>query len=411
MKAKLLLILIIVALAGSLVAAACTSEEEAEEPTATPVATEAPLESIKIGAMLGLTGGMSTGEHQTLHGIELAFDEVNYEVAGREIELIVEDVGMDPAPCLEKVIKLNEMDNVALVIGPPLTHQGLAILNYIEENELITISHFCSSQQFVKESYSDYFFRSSHISGAQVTSVAGDIAYKVKGYRKGVAMAMDYATGHDQVEGFKTVFEGLGGEIVQTIYTPMGTLDYSSYMAQIDVDNAEFITGYYFGDDGIRWVKALEGYGIKDKLEVFALSGTVEPPDLWSQGDSAIGIEDVSHYSVTLDTPVNNGFVQAIWDNYQEDVTIYTEHGYTAARMAILAIEAVDGDVEDTDGMIEALENLDFEAPRGPLRFELHSPVQNVYHRIVEKVDGKLQNTVIGNYTDIEPLWLPEELQ
>jgi ABC-type branched-subunit amino acid transport system substrate-binding protein len=171
MKAKPILILVMTALLLSLVAAACTTDEDVAEPTATPEATDTevptqePEGPIKIGALLGITGGISSDEEQSLMGIEMALDEADYEVAGREIELIVEDVQMDAAICLEKVKKLNEMDNVDLVIGPYLTSQGLAIRDYIDENGLLTISHVCSSPRFIEEEYSDYFFRSSHTSG------------------------------------------------------------------------------------------------------------------------------------------------------------------------------------------------------------------------------------------------------
>jgi branched-chain amino acid transport system substrate-binding protein len=222
---------------------------------------------------------------------------------------------------------------------------------------------------------------------------------------------MDYAAGHTELEGFKEVFEALGGTVIQEIYTPMNTADYGPYMAMIDVENADFVWAFHWGGDAIRLVTSLDDYGIKDKLSMFFSAAPVEFSWLAPQGDSALGIEDASHYSTALNTTENTIFAQAIWDSYQEPATLYTEHGYVAARMAILALQAVDGDVEDVDSLIEAIENLEFEAPRGPIKFELHTPVQNVYHRVVERVDGELQNTVIDTYPDIGPYWLPEELR
>ncbi len=400
MKTRLAVILVLGALVAGLLLAGCAAEEEAGG-------------LIKIGVLPALTGSLATNEEQAVHGIKLALEEVNYEVAGRKIELLVEDVGEDPALCLTKVKKLKELNNVDLLLGPCVTSSGLAIRDYIHENEIVTTAWFCSSPSFLEESYSRYFFRSSHNSGHQPTGHSAYIPYTVNGYRKAVCTALDYQAGHDEVEGFKEIFEGLGGEVIQEIYMPIGTADYGPYMAMINVDNADFVWSFHWGDDAVRFVKALDEYGIKDQVGLFFTGGaTVEPPDLWAEGDSALGIEDASHYSAVLDTPENTRFVQAIRDKYQEDVTIYTEHGYVAAKMAILALEEVEGDVEDVAGMIEALENLEFEAPRGPIKFEgLHSPIQNIYHRVVEKVDGKLQNTVIGTYANVGPYWMPPELR
>ena len=398
-------------LMAGLATLSCDGGEEAlysPAPTATPASAP-----IKIGVLAAFTGSLATNEREAVHGIELAFDEVGYEVAGREIELIVEDVSMDPGLCLTKAKKLNEMDGVDLLLGPVLSSQGLAIRDYIHENGIVTISHFCSSPAFLEESFSRYFFRSSHNSGHQPTGHSAYIPYTEKDYRKAVCTALDYQAGHDEVDGFREIFEGLGGEVVQEIYMPIGTADYGPYMAMIDIENADFVWSFHWGDDAVRFVKALDQYGIKKQVGLFFTGGaTVEPPDLIAEGDSALCIEDASHYSSALQTAENLRFVQAIRDRYQEEATIYTEHAYVAARMAILAIEQVEGNVEDVDALIEALENLEFEAPRGPVKFEgRHSPTQNIYHRVVERVDDKLQNTVIGTYPEVGPYWVPPELR
>lgn len=396
MKAKALLVVVTVALVGSLIFTACASEEKP---------------SIKIGVLASLTGSFATMDTEALNGMKLAFSEVNYEVAGQQIELVVEDIGVDPGLCLTKIRKLKEMDNVDLVLGPVASYQILAIREYIHENKVLTISHMAPTPEMMGDKYTEYFFRSSY-NYDQENAVAGYIAYEVKGYRKAVAIFMDIADGEGNWEPFKEVFEGLGGTVVQEIRTPMDCLDYGPYMAQIDVNNADFIWSFHVGGDAIRFVNALKDYGIKNKLPVFCSPATVSEGWLYPMGDSALGIESATNYSPVLDTAENEWFVQAVWDNLQQEATIPLEHGYVAAKMVVLALQKVNGNVEDLDSLIEAMEDLEFEAPRGPIKLEKHSPVQNIYHRVVEMVDGKLQNTVLDDvYPDIEPSWLPPELE
>jgi branched-chain amino acid transport system substrate-binding protein len=191
----------------------------------------------------------------------------------------------------------------------------------------------------------------------------------------------------------------------------MESPDYAPYMAQIDAENTDFIWSFHLGGDAIRFVQALDEYGIKDEVPVLCSPATVSEGWLAPMGDAALGIESTTNYSPVLDTPENAEFAQALWDKDQLRPTIPIEHGYVAARMAILALEEMDGDVDDLDSLIEALENLEFEAPRGPVKFEQHTPVQNLYHRVVERVDGELQNTVVGTYPDIGPVWVPAGLE
>ena len=46
------------------------------------------------------------------------------------------------------------------------------------------------------------------------------------------------------------------------------------------------------------------------------------------------------------------------------------------------------------------------DAPRGPVRFDDYgNPIQNVYVRKVERVGGKLQNTVLFTFPTVSQFW------
>ena len=46
------------------------------------------------------------------------------------------------------------------------------------------------------------------------------------------------------------------------------------------------------------------------------------------------------------------------------------------------------------------------EDPRGPMKMDdLGNPIENVYVRKVERVGGKLQNTVIHTYPNVSQFW------
>jgi branched-chain amino acid transport system substrate-binding protein len=56
--------------------------------------------------------------------------------------------------------------------------------------------------------------------------------------------------------------------------------------------------------------------------------------------------------------------------------------------------------VEDRDALLAALRRVEIkDAPRGPIAVDQwNNPVQTIYVRKVEKVGGKLQNTVIATF-------------
>src|SRR3989304_1817660 len=81
---------------------------------------------IKIGALLPLTGALLHEGPQVRKGIELALEHNANMVAGRKIELFVEDSATDPTTALDKARKLVERDGVSIITGPQASNAALA---------------------------------------------------------------------------------------------------------------------------------------------------------------------------------------------------------------------------------------------------------------------------------------------
>jgi len=71
------------------------------------------------------------------------------------------------------------------------------------------------------------------------------------------------------------------------------------------------------------------------------------------------------------------------------------------------ALEATGGEVENGEKLIAALRRVDLsESPRGPVKLDDYgNPVQNIYVRKVERVGGRLQNTVIHTFPAVSQFW------
>jgi len=87
---------------------------------------------------------------------------------------------------------------------------------------------------------------------------------------------------------------------------------------------------------------------------------------------------------------------------------------YSAGRWIVEAMKSLDGNVEDKDKLLAALRKASetTEDPRGPIKLdEYGNPTENAYIVKVERVGGKLQNTVIYTYPAVSQFWKynPEE--
>src|SRR5262249_10156847 len=72
---------------------------------------------IKIGFVTDLTGTAAQAAKDMVNGLTMYLDEIGYQMAGRKVELIVEDSQSRPDMAISKVRKLVEHDNVHILTG------------------------------------------------------------------------------------------------------------------------------------------------------------------------------------------------------------------------------------------------------------------------------------------------------
>ena len=362
-------------------------------------------EPIKIGFFAPLSGFAAQTGKDMLSGLELYLKEQGGTVAGRKIELITEDTEAKPAVALTKVRKLVEKDGVHVLMGGLLASTGYALQPYVDGKQIPTLYPVMSPDDLTQRKRAKWIVRTGW-SSSLPSHPFGEYAYNELGLRKIVTIGYDYAFGWEVVGGFQKTFEDAGGKIVQKIWVPVGNRDYAPFLPQIDKD-ADAVFALMFGAGALQFVKQFEEFGLKDKFALLGGGTTTDEHVLPSMGDEAIGIVTALHYSAAIDTPANKKFADAFREFAGKSASYYSEALYTGGRWAVAAMEAIDGNVEDRDAFLAALQNQQLtDVPRGPLKIDDYgNPIENVYIRKVEKVDGELQNTVIKTYPDVSQFW------
>ena len=358
-------------------------------------------ETIKIGALLPTTGVYASLGQNLLNGMELYFEENNWEIAGKKIEVIHEDSEADPQVSLRKLRKLMDQDNIDILTGPISTAVAYALRDEVDKKKLPYLVSHAGGNDLVRSKRSDYIWRSS-FSSWQIGHSMGEWAYENVG-KKIYLTAADYAFGHEVAEAFKEAYTKAGGEIVDEVYPPLGNNDFSSYLAKMNRDDIDGIYAFYAGSDAVRFVQQYEEYGLKGKIPLIG-SGWLNAEDTRPQQKLASeGIKSTLFWDYNLDTPENKAFVEAYEKKFDQRPSIESLEGYDAAMIMGKAIESLNGDVSDSEKLVEAISNVELTSPRGPIKFdkETHNIIQNIY--IMETVveNGATENKVIDTIPDV----------
>ncbi len=360
---------------------------------------------IKIGFFAPLSGFAAQTGKDMLSGLEFYLKQQGGSVAGRQIELITEDTEAKPAVALTKVRKLVEKDGVHILMGGLMASTGYALQPYVDGKQIPTLYPVMAPDDLTQRKRAKWIVRTGWAS-SQPSHPFGEFAYNELGLRKIVTIGFDYAFGWEVVGGFQKTFEDAGGKVIQKIWVPVGNRDYAPFLPQIDQD-ADAVFALLFGAGALQFVKQFEEFGLKDKFVLLGGGTTTDEHVLPSMGDEAIGIITALHYSAAIDTPVNKAFTGPYREFAGKSASYYSEALYTGGRWAIEAMKSIDGNVEDRTALLIALQKQQLsDVPRGPLKIDDYgNPIENVYIRKVEKVEGELQNTVIKTYPDVSQFW------
>ena len=389
---SLLAVLFVVALAGVL-------------PTA---AQKGP---IKVGFIAPLTGGAAQAGKDMLNGFQMWLDENNQTIAGRKVEVIVEDSQGQPNVALSKLQKLVESDKVHVLIGGVFAHIGYAMAPKVEEYRIPMLYPVIAADDLTQRKLAKWVVRTGWAS-SQPSHPFGEYAAKTLGYKKIAVVAIDYAFGWEVVGGFQKTFEENGGQIVQKLWPPLGTTDFAPYLSQLRRD-VDAVFALMVAASSLRFPKQYEDAGFKVKIPLIGGGTTFDEFVLPSLGDEAIGGMTPLQYSAALDTPINKKFVAEYRKKYGKVPSYFSETSYTSARWIAEAGKAIGGDVENREKFLEALRKVEMpDTPRGPVKLDSYgNPVQNIYIRKVEKKNGELWNTVVQTYPAVSQFWKykPEE--
>jgi branched-chain amino acid transport system substrate-binding protein len=364
---------------------------------------------MRIGLITVKTGPLASGGIDMERALVMYLKERNYTLAGRKIELIVADTGGVPATARTKTQELVEKNKVHMLIGPLAAFEALAIDDYIAQQKIPTLS-VAAAEDMTQRKANPWFARATSTS-SQCAHPMADYCAKTLKWKRMVLIADDIAYGHEMTAGFQRVFEGLGGKIVQKMFPPLTVPDYGTFLAQLKT-NVDGVFLGFAGSNGFRYLRQFNEYGLRGKVQVVGGMTALDESVLRNMGDEALGILTSCWYSAEANNPLNRKFAPEFRKEFKYDPGFYAAATYVNGAVLEQALTSIKGNFEDKVALMKALRATNVQTVRGPVSFDNYgNVVGDVYIRRVERLDGRLVNTVQYTYPNVTQFWdmKPEE--
>jgi branched-chain amino acid transport system substrate-binding protein len=340
-------------------------------------------DALKIGVILPSSGVYAELGDQIGKGMRLYFDEVHNKAGGREIVIINENESSDPSVAVSKATKLIQSDKVDLLAGIVATPSAYAIRDLVTDAQVPLIIANAGGNALTRARKSPYIFRTSFTAWQFANPLGTWTATK---FSKQVFMiAADYAYGRESAAGFKDAFTAAGGKVIDEVYPPLGSPDFSSYIAKIAAAKPEVLFGFLAGSDGTIFLRQFQQFGLSRSIKLAVIGDMVEENTLAAIGNAAEGAHSSLHWALLMNNPENERFVLDYQTRFGTDPSVYSMRGFDTARVIVEALNKLDGDTSNKKKVIEAFESVRFASPRGAFEFDpvTHNVIQNVYLREV----------------------------
>lgn len=377
--------------------------------TAAPSPTGSPAaggDTLRVGLMVPLSGTYASLGEDMRNGFQMYLDENGGMLGGRTVEVVEAETEANPEVGLRVAQRLIEEDRVAMVTGIVSSAVALGVRDLFHESQVPLIVSNAGANDVTRAAMSPYIFRTS-FSNWQSSYSIGEWAYENVADSDIFVIAPDYAAGAEDIAAFREAYEAAGGTVLEGALPPFGTTqDYQPFLSEIQNSGARGTFAFFAGGEAINFVQQYRDFGLKDAIPLIGPGFLTDEGVLEAQGDAAAGLRTSLHYTPLLDNETNNTFRAAYEEAFGESPTVYAVQSYDAAQLIALTLDAVGGETDDVDAVVEAMENVgSIDSPRGSFEIdpETHNPIQTFYLREVQEVEGALGNVPIedlGVFTD-----------
>lgn len=348
---------------------------------------------IKLGFLSGLTGLETILGETQLNCFNLAISEINNAggIAGRQIEVTVEDDQTTTRGAIDKARKLINDDGVDAIIGliASLTHVAARSVTTPAKKLLMYTTYY---EGGVCERH---FFSTGQVPNQQIVpSVEWLSANEGKST---YVIGSDYVWPRKSADEIRVAMEAKRGKVLGAEFLPFGTQDFGPVFDRLKAANPDFVWIMVAGNDLITCLKQYKSFGFKQQL----FSNGLDESFSFFHPELTAGTLSNQAYFMGLQNEKNVAFKKAYADMFGADKPINAigEAAYDAVYLYKAAVEKAG--TTDTESVIGAFRQVEFDAPQGKVNFAANNVMRS--NSLLARGNEKGHWDIVQNFGQIDP--------
>lgn len=352
-------------------------------------------DTIDVGVLFSLTGGLSIIEKSLHDATLMAISEINASggVMGKQVRAIEQDGASDPKTYNEKASKLVIEDKLPTVFGSYTSASRKAVLPVFEKR---------NAMYFYPTYYEGYECSKNVVYTGAVPNqqLSNFIPWIMKtlGKKTFFIVGSDYIYPREMAKVCKILIEKNGGKYVADEYLELGHSEWGSMVNKIKGSGCDVVLSNVVGDSVISFYREYKNQGLThDKLPICA-TVTSEIEIAAMGAEYAAGSYTSFPYFQAIDTPENKSFIER-YRAYVKDPKAVTHHALCSAYMQVFLWKQAVEKAKDTspNAVREAVRGQTYDSPGGEVKIEPENLHTWLTPRIAEwQADG--QGKIVDAY-------------
>ena len=314
-------------------------------------------ETVKVGALLAVTGPASFLGAPEARTLQMLADEVNAKggVAGKKIELIIKDTGASPEKAISFAKQLINEEKVLAIIGPSTSGETMAIKNLAEEGKTLLLS--CAAAEVIVQPVAKYVFKTPQKDSDAVLKIFQQM--KKMGIKRIGVLSSNTGFGKAGKEQIEKLAPEQGFQIVMSEVYDKAATDLTAEVTKLKAADVQALINWSIEPAQAIVIKNARQIGLT--MPIFQSHGFGNVQYAKAAGAAAEGVMFPAGRLVVVDTLPASHPQRAVLASYKkdyeakfkEDVSTFGGHAYDAMMLLVTAMKTAGTDREKVRSAIE----------------------------------------------------------
>ena len=258
-------------------------------------------------------------------------------VLGRQIKFVSGDTATDADQARQSAQRMISRDRAIMVTGGSSSAVAIAVQQLCQRERVqfmccLTHSNDTTGKDCVRYSFRE-MFNAWMTAQALVPVVTEEYGQNLNFYQ----LYADYSWGQTQQASMKRFFTEAGWTQMNSVATPLGTKDFSSYLSNVPRDRTDVLFLNHYGLDGANSLQQAKNMGLEQDMEIVV--PLYNRPMAQAAGGAIDGVFGTVAWDSQIDNPPSNKFTRAFQNKYARVPSGPAQLAYAGTLQYAAAVE------------------------------------------------------------------------